>query len=102
MRPRIVAHRQEAVLRRTRDAEAVFHTAHHRDVSVPAPVHDEVPPRNQHQPYTGLAVETRRRREVHVLADRHAPIFCCGRGSTVSVVPGFRFDSNGGSMCSLS
>ena len=66
-------------LRRARYAEAVFHTAHHCNVPVPTAVHHEVPPRNENQPRTGLAVKTGGRREVHILADRHAPLLVRSR-----------------------
>ena len=96
----VVAHRQEAVLRRARQAEAVFHSTHHRDVPVPATDRQRSP-----TPAPASAPHRPRRRDATATRSpcpcRSPPPFSVGRGS-VTGLPGFRFDSNGGSMCCLS
>lgn len=69
----VIAHSHISILRRSRDAETVFHTTHHRDVSMPASVHNKVPRRNQHKPGARLPIESGRRGEIHILTDGHAP-----------------------------
>ena len=53
----VIAYGQKAVLRRTRNAEAVFYAAHQRDVSVPYSIHHEVPRRNQQYSGAGLGTQ---------------------------------------------
>ena len=69
----VVTHGEVAVAGSSRDAEAIFHAAHHGDVPMPPAVQPEIPGRHQHQSHARLSIAAGERCEIHVLADCYAP-----------------------------